>query len=163
MKVTIPDCFIYIVDRRRYPSAIKAICWSLTLMRFGPPLYAIATLSVFLGGFIWGYVYIQEPIGRYAILSSCFLAVVLPFFFSFLSYYSVLEIKSNKYRRVVLGVKLPWKSCQSIIEIHHLPDSYLGCYRVRESGLAETSGFLIHWKELPEPLKVFPIFEVKEN
>lgn len=163
MKISIPDCYIYLVDRRRYPSSLKAIFWSITLMRFGHPLLAIATLSVFLACFAWGYFYIYEPVGRYTILLLCPLSVVLPFFFSFLSYYSILEIRSNNYRRVVLGLNLRWKACHSIVEIHHLPDSYNGCFRIRESGIAETSGFLLHWKELPEPLKVYPVIEIKEN
>jgi hypothetical protein len=150
-----------LVDRRRYPNAFRAIFYDLTLMRTGNPFDTLIVLLFPIIGLFFS-LNLDEPVGRFLGATASLLGLILPFFFSFINYFSVIELSDNEYRIRCFSFTYRKGEISDLIELHQL-SLYQGCYRVRTSGLGVTSGFLLFYSRVPDFFERLEVVDMREN
>lgn len=150
---------IDIVDKKRYPNPFKAIFFDLALKGNGGPVPMVFFILIAFFGFIYCLQMEEGVATKYYGLVICPVVFLMPFFLATISYFSKLLIEHERFSLKAFGISYYQGSVEDIIELHQL-DIYDGCFRVRVKGASVTSGFLLHWKDVPRPLKHLPVIQI---
>lgn len=149
---------IDLVDKSIHPRRVKAIFYDLSLLvHGGKPFKSLLILSSLLLFVV--FIFIETPtLHLLAALPALFI-LVFPFFTSAIAYHSKLYIYYGKFEVRCGLLKYHSGPLSNLIEIHHLKHKFNGVFRVRVQGVAETSGFILHYREVPEPLSFLKVIE----
>ncbi|WPU65987.1 hypothetical protein [Peredibacter starrii] len=149
---------IDLVDKSIHRNQMKAIFYELALLHDrGKPFKSVFTLCLFLAFTI--FVFVEKP--KLYLLAGSIGIIILafPFCASAIIYYSKMYVSNGKFEVRCGPFKYHSGPLSNLIEIHHLRQSFNGIYRVRVLGFGETSGFTLHYNEVPKALQFLKVIE----
>lgn len=152
------NAIINLVDKKRYSNSFKAVFYDLSLLQDNGKPWKTSRFILLILSIQLFFIIEKAPFLGFLLIPSSII-VIFPFLAALITYNSKLYIFDDKFEVRWGFVKYHSGKKTDLLEIHSLKHRYHGIYRIRIRGFSERSGFIIHYKEVPEDLKFLKIID----